>query len=107
MTDLKQKLMDKLQRAEDEINNIAQGKREWTMSIPAREATDTDLLLQSVVDIGRGLIDILVQQREALEFISQQLKSLDNNTIAIPAKTITDMVLAATDEALKGLGIKV
>lgn len=55
-----------LARAHDEIANIAEGKRRWTMSIPAKLETDSDLLISSALSGAEKALDALAGAREEL-----------------------------------------
>lgn len=47
--ELLEPIQKRMRAAHHEINALAQGKKRWTMSIPARE-TDSDLTLQAPLD---------------------------------------------------------
>jgi hypothetical protein len=56
-----------VKRAHDELCNIAEGKRRWTMSIPAKEETDSDLVISRGLSAGEKALSALTATRAELE----------------------------------------
>jgi hypothetical protein len=73
-----------LARAHDEISNIAEGKRRWTMSIPAKPETDSDLLISEALSGAEKALDALAAAREELA----EMRRKRNDAIQKRAKLI-------------------
>lgn len=48
-----------IQRARDEVAKLCEGKRRWTMSVPARPNEDSDLIIADALDAGEKAVTAL------------------------------------------------
>jgi hypothetical protein len=71
MTELLQRIRERAAKAHHEINALAQGKKQFIMSIPVQK-TDSDVVLQSPLDDIEALIQAVEKQDKALEFYASK-----------------------------------
>lgn len=50
---------ERIDKASEVVAELCQGKRRWTMSVPARPNNDPDLLIESGLDAGREVLAAL------------------------------------------------
>ena len=60
-------------KARDVIHDLCEGRAKWTMSIPANEETDSDLVLDKALTLGSRLYNL---QEEVLEVLHRECASL-------------------------------
>ena len=66
----------RIDRARQEVRDLSDGEREWRMSIPARPADDSDLVLTDTINDADRLLDVLELLDRRAEEQARQLETL-------------------------------
>jgi hypothetical protein len=67
-------------KAHEVIHDICDGRAKWTMSIPANEDTDSDLVLAKALTLGSRAANLLDQ---ALPYLKELEDSFDKSDTAV------------------------
>lgn len=64
-------------KAREVIHDICEGRTKWTMSIPANEETDSDLVLDKALTLGSRAANLLNQALPYLEELEDGFEKSD------------------------------
>ena len=79
-------------KAREVIHNLCDGRTKWTMSIPANEETDSDLVLDKALTLGARAVNMLDIALPYLDTLSKTLDHPHLRSIIAESESILEKV---------------